>query len=88
MPPSNVVVGESAGGNFAAAVTLRLRDEVSLAGQVLIYPSLGHGFKDFPSSEFFELTMAEGEGPCVFRTVLDIAADASSGVKVRDGGRL
>jgi acetyl esterase len=37
-----VVAGESAGGNLAAAVSLRLRGalEVPLAGQVLIYPGL------------------------------------------------
>ena len=36
-----MVAGESAGGNFAALVALRLRDErrqCPLAGQVLIYP--------------------------------------------------
>jgi len=35
------VAGESAGGNLAAAVSIRLRDEgdVALAGQVLIYPA-------------------------------------------------
>ena len=38
-----MVAGESAGGNLAAAVSLRLRDagDVSLAGQVLIYPGVG-----------------------------------------------
>jgi acetyl esterase len=41
-PDRIVVAGESAGGNLAAAVTLRLRSEldVPLAGQVLIYPGL------------------------------------------------
>lgn len=37
-----VVAGESAGGNLAAAVALRLRDggERAVAGQVLVYPAL------------------------------------------------
>jgi acetyl esterase len=42
VPASAVAVaGESAGGNLAAAVSLKLRDEgdVALAGQVLIYPA-------------------------------------------------
>ncbi len=39
-PDSIVVAGESAGGNLAAAVSLRLRDagDVELAGQILMYP--------------------------------------------------
>jgi len=44
--PSSVgVAGESAGGNLAAAVTLRLRGnvDVPLAGQVLMYPSVDGG---------------------------------------------
>jgi acetyl esterase len=42
---SVVVAGESAGGNLAAAVTLRLRGnvDVPLAGQVLMYPSVDGG---------------------------------------------
>ena len=44
-----MVAGESAGGNLAAAVALRLRDagDVTLAGQVLIYPQLS-GRDDVP----------------------------------------
>jgi acetyl esterase len=41
-PDRVVVAGESAGGNLATAVTLRLRDsgERSLAGQILMYPGV------------------------------------------------
>jgi acetyl esterase len=52
---SVAVAGESAGGNLATAVALRLRDaeeELSLAGQVLIYPVVG-GTASFPSRELF-----------------------------------
>jgi acetyl esterase len=44
------VIGDSAGGNLAAAVTLRARDEngPQLAYQVLIYPAIQYGW-DTPS---------------------------------------
>ena len=49
------VAGESAGGNLAAAVALRMRDggDVSLAGQALIYPGVA-GSTRFPSAEEFD----------------------------------
>jgi acetyl esterase len=63
--PANVIVcGESAGGHFAASVSLRLRDDadVALAGQVLIYPGLDNGSSTLPSrKEFAGLTMTEEE---------------------------
>jgi acetyl esterase len=51
------VVGDSAGGNLAAAVTLRARDEngPKLAYQVLVYPAVQYGW-DTPSA----LANAEG----------------------------
>ena len=54
-PDSVVVAGESAGGNLAAAVSLRLRDagDVLPAGQVLIYPGVG-GSRMFPSRQEFD----------------------------------
>jgi len=54
-PASVVVGGESAGGNLAAAVALRLRDagDLSLAGQVLIYPAVA-GRSHYPSREEFD----------------------------------
>ena len=51
------VIGDSAGGNLAAAVTLRARDENGppLAYQVLVYPAVQYGW-DTPSA----LANAEG----------------------------
>jgi acetyl esterase len=50
-----VVAGESAGGNLAAALTLRLRDagEPWLAGQILMYPSLDNKQVPYRSREVF-----------------------------------
>jgi acetyl esterase len=56
VPPHRVAVaGESAGGNLAAAVALRLRDagESSLAGQVLMYPAVA-GPMEHPSTVEFD----------------------------------
>jgi acetyl esterase len=51
-----VVAGESAGGNLAAAVSLRLRDEGDppLAGQVLIYPTVDTDADAHPSRAQFD----------------------------------
>jgi acetyl esterase len=59
------VAGESAGGNLAAAVSLRLRDkgEVGPAGQVLVYPAVT-GTEVFPSRKEFDgliISLAAGE---------------------------
>ncbi len=49
------VAGESAGGNMAAAVTLRLRDagDMRLAGQLLMYPGVS-GSVHYPSNDEFD----------------------------------
>jgi acetyl esterase len=51
-----VVAGESAGGNLSAALALRLRDagDVSIAGQVLLYPGVAGASRDFPSITEFD----------------------------------
>jgi acetyl esterase len=59
--PNNVVIaGDSAGGNMAAAVALRLRDEggPTLRGQLLIYPVTDYHTPGTPSYE----RNAEGYG--------------------------
>jgi acetyl esterase len=63
-PDTVVVAGESAGGNLAAAVALRLRDagDASLAGQVLIYPQVS-GTTPYPSeTEFDGLVISRAVG--------------------------
>jgi acetyl esterase/lipase len=54
-PGRAAVGGESAGGNLAAAVTLRLRDSgtMPLAAQVLLYPVVDNGSADYPSRTAF-----------------------------------
>jgi len=58
-----MVAGESAGGNLAAAVSLRLRDDGAtpgLAGQILIYPVLdAHGSAHASRKEFSGLIVSE-----------------------------
>ena len=58
-----MVAGESAGGNLAAAVSLRLRDDRAmpgLAGQILIYPVLdAHGSAHASRKEFSGLIVSE-----------------------------
>jgi acetyl esterase len=65
VPPTRVVVaGESAGGNLAAAVSLRLRDEppAGLAGQLLIYPVLDEPSASYPSRVDCETMMLRRSG--------------------------
>ncbi len=54
-PAKVMVAGESAGGNFAALVALRLRGTVDtpLAGQVLIYPGVDDGAEPSQSRKDF-----------------------------------
>jgi len=65
-PDRVVVAGESAGGNLAAAVCLRLRDAgagLRPAGQVLIYPVLDAEGSDHASrKEFSHLVVSDEQG--------------------------
>jgi acetyl esterase len=79
LPPSTVAVaGESAGGNLAAAVSLRLRDAgyPQPAGQVLIYPALA-GRMTHPST-------VEFDGLIISRTAGDRYWTAYSGERDLD----
>jgi acetyl esterase len=72
-----VVIGDSAGGNLAAGLALRVRDEKlsGLVGQVLIYPALGG---DLISGSYSEMANAPGlttTDVAYYRTVLKAPAD-------------
>jgi acetyl esterase len=80
LPPAAVVVaGESAGGNIAAAVSLRMRDAGDLlpAGQALIYPALA-GRLTHPSA-------VEFDGLIISRVGGEMFWDAYSGPNDLDG---
>lgn len=65
LPPSAVVVaGESAGGNLAAAVSLRLRDQGGSmpAGQVLIYPGVAGSMTHQSTVDFDGLIISRTAG--------------------------
>ena len=72
-PDRVAVAGESAGGNLAAAVALRLRDsgETSLAGQALLYPALAGGV-EYPS-------VAEFDGLIINRKAREFYREAYAG---------
>jgi acetyl esterase len=76
---SVAVAGESAGGNLAAAVALRVRDagDISLAGQALIYPAVA-GTMVHPSTQQFD-------GLILSRTAKKRYWDAYSGGRSLDG---
>jgi acetyl esterase len=62
-----VVAGESAGGNLAATVALRLRgdDAVRLAGQVLVYPVVAGWGERLPSRDEFDGLVINTKSPAV-----------------------
>jgi acetyl esterase len=62
VPASKVAIaGESAGGNLSAALSLRLRDagDVTVAGQVLIYPGVAGSQRFASRDEFAGLVLNE-----------------------------
>jgi acetyl esterase len=72
-----VVIGDSAGGNLAAGLALRARDEglTGLVGQVLIYPALGG---DLVSGSYADMAHAPGlttSDVAYYRSVLKAPAD-------------
>lgn len=72
-----IVIGDSAGGNLAAGLALRARDEglTGIVGQVLIYPALGG---DLVSGSYREMSNAPGlttADVAYYRAVLKAPAD-------------
>jgi acetyl esterase len=72
-----VLIGDSAGGNLAAGLTLRARDEnlSGIVGQVLIYPGLGG---DLISGSYQEMAEAPGlttADTAYYRAILKAPAD-------------
>ena len=72
-----VVIGDSAGGNLAAGLALRAREEglSGIVGQVLIYPALGG---DLVSGSYVEMADAPGlttSDAAYYRAILKAPAD-------------
>lgn len=72
-----VLVGDSAGGNLAAGLALRARDEAlsGIVGQVLVYPALGG---DLVSGSYEEMAEAPGlttADTAYYRAILNAPAD-------------
>ncbi|MDH4441115.1 MAG: alpha/beta hydrolase [Rhizobium sp.] len=73
-----VLIGDSAGGNLAAGLALRARDEglTGILGQALIYPALGG---DLVSGSYAEMSHAPGlttSDVAYYRTVLRAPGDS------------
>ncbi|RKE86371.1 alpha/beta hydrolase [Rhizobium sp. AG855] len=73
-----VLIGDSAGGNLAAGLTLRARDEglTGIVGQALIYPALGG---DLVSGSYAEMAHAPGlttSDVAYYRAVLQAPDDS------------
>lgn len=72
-----IVIGDSAGGNLAAGLAIRARDEglMGIVGQVLIYPGLGG---DLVSGSYREMAHAPGlttADVAYYRDILKAPAD-------------
>ena len=72
-----VLIGDSAGGNLAAGLALRARDEgmQGIVGQALVYPALGG---DLVSGSYAEMAQAPGlttSDVAYYRAVLQAPAD-------------
>jgi acetyl esterase len=72
-----VLIGDSAGGNLAAGLAIRARDEqlAGVIGQVLIYPGLGG---DLVSGSYKEMANAPGlttADTAYYRAILEAPAD-------------
>jgi len=73
-----VVIGDSAGGNLAAGIVLKARDEglKGIAGQALVYPGLGG---DLVSGSYVDMADAPGlstAGVAYYRDIYEAPEDA------------
>ncbi|MBB3913694.1 alpha/beta hydrolase [Rhizobium fabae] len=74
-----VLIGDSAGGNLAAGLALRARDEElpGIVGQVLIYPALGGGLDTGSYVEMAEAPGLTTADVAYYREILQAPADNS-----------
>lgn len=80
-PAKIFVIGDSAGGNLAAAITLLARDRglIMPKGSLLLYPSLDMRFKTESMNEFSDVPIINSEAINAYRKI--VQSDREEGLK-------